>query len=96
MTRSKDHDKAIADYTAAVKIDPTYRNGYLNRGLSHTSKGNIYHSQKNFIQAGIEYNLASDDVLKALKLSPDDGRAQNALSINEEAGRKNDRALEGK
>jgi tetratricopeptide (TPR) repeat protein len=93
--RKKEHDKAIADYTTAIKIDPAYRNAYLNRGLSHTSKGNIFHSQKNFIQARIEYELASDDLLKATKLSPNDGRAQNAVSINEEARRKNDKAIEG-
>jgi tetratricopeptide (TPR) repeat protein len=93
--KKRDYDKAIADYTAAIKIDPALRNAYLNRGLSHTSKGDAYHSQKNFTQARVEYDLASDDLVKASKLSPDDGRAQNALSINEEARRKNDRALEG-
>src|SRR5215468_1428766 len=35
----KDYDRAIADYSEAVKLDPQYVNAYLNRGMSYDSKG---------------------------------------------------------
>jgi tetratricopeptide (TPR) repeat protein len=35
----KDYDRAIADYSEAVKLDPGYVRAYQNRGLAHAAKG---------------------------------------------------------
>src|SRR5258708_5578704 len=78
---TKSGQEGIDGCTRLIKLYPKFPLAYYNRWLHHSRNG--------------ELDLASDDLVKASKLSPDDGRAQNALSINEEARRKNDRALEG-
>jgi tetratricopeptide (TPR) repeat protein len=30
--RKRDYDRAIADYTKAIELDPNYANAYTNRG----------------------------------------------------------------
>jgi tetratricopeptide (TPR) repeat protein len=35
----KDYDRAIADYSEAVKLDPQHADAYINRGTAYDSKG---------------------------------------------------------
>jgi tetratricopeptide (TPR) repeat protein len=39
--RKGDYDRAIADYNAAVELDPQYHYAYYNRGISHFEKHDI-------------------------------------------------------
>jgi len=52
----KDYDKAIADYTQAIRIDPKFATAYSNRGSAHGMKG--------------EYDKAIADYSKAIELNP--------------------------
>ncbi len=51
----KDHDRAIADYSAAIKIDPKYRDAYNSRGGAYRAKGQL--------------DLAIADYSEAIKLN---------------------------
>jgi tetratricopeptide (TPR) repeat protein len=51
----KDYDRAIADYTIAIEIDPTHVAAYNDRGLAYTSKG--------------DYERAIADVTRAVELT---------------------------
>ena len=53
------YDNAIADYTAAIKIDPKYREAYNNRGNAYRRKG--------------DHALAIADYTEAIKLNPKRG-----------------------
>src|SRR5262244_419059 len=35
----KEHDRAIADYDQAIKLDPNYARAFYNRGISYDDKG---------------------------------------------------------
>src|SRR6478609_5042777 len=37
--RKGDTDRAIADYTEAIRLDPKFAVAYANRGLAHSDKG---------------------------------------------------------
>jgi tetratricopeptide (TPR) repeat protein len=54
----KDYDRAIADYSEAVKIDPQYVNAYINRGMAYDSKG--------------DNDAAAADFSRAIELKPDE------------------------
>ena len=36
--RNGDYDKAIADYTKAIELNPDYAEAYYNRGLAYSRK----------------------------------------------------------
>ena len=36
--RRGDYDRAIADHTEAIRVDPAYANGFYNRGLTYSRK----------------------------------------------------------
>ena len=59
--RQGQHDRAIADFTKAIELDPKLSAAYVNRALSRSDKG--------------ESDLAITDYEAALKLSPNDTRA---------------------
>ena len=50
----KEYDRAIADYTKALEIDPKHISAYNDRGLAYTSKG--------------DYERAIADVTRAVEL----------------------------
>jgi tetratricopeptide (TPR) repeat protein len=52
----KDYDKAIADYTQAIHIDPKFATAYSNRGSAYGMKG--------------DYDKAIADYTKAMELNP--------------------------
>jgi tetratricopeptide (TPR) repeat protein len=35
----RDYDRAIADYSQAIRLDPKYAVAYINRGISYEAKG---------------------------------------------------------
>jgi tetratricopeptide (TPR) repeat protein len=55
----KDYDRAIADYTAAIKIDPQYREAYNNRAIAYRRKN--------------DNERAIADYTEAIRLSPQRG-----------------------
>lgn len=68
-----DHDAAIADYTASIKLKPDYVDTYLNRGLAYQGKKN--------------YEEALADFTRAIALKPDFARAFYARArVYEEQG----------
>jgi serine/threonine protein kinase len=56
-----EYDKAIADYTKAISIDPNYAIAYNNRAVSYKHKG--------------EYDKAIADFTKAISIDPNDAIA---------------------
>jgi len=57
-----DYDRAIAELTKAIKLDPTLVNAYINRGCS-------YFLKDNYIQARADVNIA-------LRIEPNNQDAQ--------------------
>ncbi len=49
--RLHDYDRAYADFSRAIEIDPTYTSAYINRGLIKYYRGKIEDSVKDFNQA---------------------------------------------
>src|SRR5216684_3591567 len=52
----KDYDRAIADFSEAIRLDPKYAWTYANRGSIRTAKG--------------EFDLAIADLTEAINLDP--------------------------
>jgi tetratricopeptide (TPR) repeat protein len=43
-----DNDRAIADYSTAIRLDPAYPAAYTNRGLAYEKKGDREHARADF------------------------------------------------
>jgi len=56
----KEYDRAISDYSEAIKLDPQYANAFLNRGMAHGLKGDSDASAADF---GRVIDLKPDDPL---------------------------------
>ncbi len=39
QARRGDHDRAIADFTAAIRLDPGFVQAYVNRSIAYKGKG---------------------------------------------------------
>ena len=52
-----EHDKAITDFSEAIRLDPKYVNAYIGRGLCWYNKG--------------EYEKAMADYNEAIRLDPE-------------------------
>jgi tetratricopeptide (TPR) repeat protein len=61
------YDRAIEDYTAALRIDPNHFGAYLNRGFVYRNKG--------------DYARARADWEKALQIRPNDSTARDNLEV---------------
>jgi len=48
---TRDYDKAIGDYTEAIRLDPKCAEAYHNRGLAYSQKGDIAKADGDFAQA---------------------------------------------
>ncbi|MBR2594040.1 MAG: tetratricopeptide repeat protein [Firmicutes bacterium] len=70
-----DYDKAIANYTEAIKRNPDYAAAYNNRGFAYN---NSKESQKDIAV----YNKAIADFNKAIELNPDFAEAYNNRGIS--------------
>jgi tetratricopeptide (TPR) repeat protein len=57
-----DHDLAIADYSEAIRHDPTYSNAYNNRGVAWFKKGDNERAIADFDNA---LRLAQDETIRA-------------------------------
>jgi len=64
--KQKNWDKAIAEYTEAIKLNPNYTDAYTSRGAAYLEKGNI--------------DLARADVNSALKIDPNNKAAKDLNS----------------
>lgn len=60
------YDKAIADFSAAIQVDPKYADAYFNRGNAHDNKG--------------EYAEAIADYSTVTQLEPQNVDAYNSLA----------------
>jgi tetratricopeptide (TPR) repeat protein len=73
----KDSDRAIADYTEAIRLDPKYALAYSNRGTAYKAKG--------------DYDRAIADYTEAIRLDPEDALAYskrgNAYEAKKDYGR---------
>ena len=49
--RKGNQNKAIADYTEAILLDPKYAKAYRNRGLAYAKKGEKAKADEDFAQA---------------------------------------------
>jgi tetratricopeptide (TPR) repeat protein len=61
----EEYDRAIADYTQALKLDPKYALAYSNRGFAYEQKG--------------QKTLAIQDYEKALAIAPSNEWVQDAF-----------------
>ena len=61
-----DFDKALADLTEAIRLDPKLAQAYLCRGEAYSEKG--------------EHGKAIADITEAIRLEPKNAKAQNALA----------------
>jgi tetratricopeptide (TPR) repeat protein len=70
-----EYDKAIADETKAIEIDPKFAEAYVNRGIAYLAKG--------------EHDKAIADFTKAIQLKPDLAEAYYNRGVSyERLGRK--------
>lgn len=76
----RDYDNAIADYTMAINIDPTYYEAYYNRALA-------YEEKKLFA-------AAEDDLTRTLALNPTVSQAYEARGRVRAAQRNYDQAID--
>ncbi len=58
---SKQYDKAISDYSKAIKLNPEFATSYYNRAIAYTNNG--------------QYDEAISDFNKVIELSPKDSAA---------------------
>jgi tetratricopeptide (TPR) repeat protein len=63
----KEPDKALADFTSAIELDPTLSQAYYGRGLLHLKAG--------------RKEQAIADYRKVLEYTPGDGAAREGLKI---------------
>jgi tetratricopeptide (TPR) repeat protein len=60
-----DYDRAIADYTQAIRLAPNVASRYYNRGLA-------YYSKKDYDRAIVDFN-------QAIRLDPNNANAKEWL-----------------
>ena len=73
-----EQDRAIADYTEAIRLDPKLREAYNNRGLAWRSKGDTERAVADFTQAiriDPKYAMAYSNRAETFRLAGDYDRA---------------------
>ena len=63
-----DYDRAIADYTEAIRLNPKYVTAYYNRGLARAAKGDT-----------AKADIIKGDIAKAKQLDPSLGNSPRAI-----------------
>ncbi len=81
-----EYDKAIAEYTEAIRLDPTLAQAYYNRGFAYLNKGDYDKAIAEFTEAirlhpqNPSFYLSRAKVYRALgddvKAAEDEGRAR--------------------
>ena len=61
----KNYDRAIADYTHAIRLDPTDAGAYYDRGIAYAAKG--------------QTDRAAADFRATLRLDPNNKNARDEL-----------------
>ena len=51
LRRDGDYDRAIADYSQAVRLEPEFTGAYAGRGLAHEGKGEIEKAKTEYRKA---------------------------------------------
>ena len=74
-----DHDRAIADYSEAIRLDPKHASAFNNRGIAYRAKG--------------DHDRAIADYNEAIRLDPKDALAFNNRGIAYRAKGDHDRAI---
>ncbi|MDR1252107.1 MAG: tetratricopeptide repeat protein [Treponema sp.] len=74
-----DYDRAIADYTQAIRLDPNFAEAYFNRGDAFDEKG--------------DYDTAIADYTQAIRLDPNYTRAYYYRGISYDNKKDYDRAI---
>jgi Tfp pilus assembly protein PilF len=64
--KDKDYDRAIAEFTEAIRIDPNDAEAYFRRGAGYGSTG--------------DYDQAVKDFTEAIMINPNDADAKNFLN----------------
>src|SRR5262249_13848996 len=59
--RKGERDRAIADFSEAIRLDPKYANAFVNRGIAYAKKS--------------EYDRAIADYSEAIRLDPQNASA---------------------
>jgi tetratricopeptide (TPR) repeat protein len=78
--QKKQYDKAIEDFTEAIRLDPKLADAYLNRGVAFEKKK--------------EYDKAIKDYTEVIRLSPKDGDAYFNRGVAYEKKEEYDKAIE--
>ncbi|MDR1219525.1 MAG: tetratricopeptide repeat protein [Treponema sp.] len=75
----KDYDRAIAEYTQAISLDPNYRDAYHNRGVAYENKK--------------DYDRALADYTQVLRIDPSYAKAYHGRGFVYDAKGDYDRAI---
>ena len=62
-----DHDKAIADFTQAIELNPLYADAYRNRGNAWNDKGELRQSHRELRQGDKELHKPTPTSIAAIK-----------------------------
>src|SRR4051812_15537610 len=65
-----EHDRAIADFTTAIKLNPKFGSAYYNRGVALTNKGSDWLFGGGKIFDNTNYERAVTDLSKAIAIDP--------------------------
>lgn len=77
--RKDSHDRAIADFSEAIRLDPTYAIAFRGRGIAYGNKG--------------DYDRAIADFTEAIRLDPKLATAFSNRGLAYEKKRSYDRAI---
>lgn len=67
-------NKGIAQYSKAIELYPEYHDAFGSRGVAYFRLGEYYMGKNQRADAGIKFNMAETDYLKALKYRPNDAK----------------------
>jgi tetratricopeptide (TPR) repeat protein len=65
-----DLDRAIVDFTEAIRLDPKYAEAYYNRGTAYATKGDRESAVGDFFESNGDYPHAVADYDEAIRLKP--------------------------
>jgi Flp pilus assembly protein TadD len=69
-SKKEDYDRAIADYTEALQLDPNYALAITNLAIAYANRGIAYYNKK-------DYDRAIADYTQAIRIEPSANRYYN-------------------